>query len=141
MDGVAIERRLREFFETRAAAEGIAAAWLFGSFAGGTPRARSLVEAGADLTVGVLFKEPPSPKTDEATLRQRRELDMALGLTAWIVVLNGCEWLETVFGMLQDQHLLVEGDRSQRVAFEVRARNEFWDFEPYLKLYRSKNPR
>ena len=53
MDAVAIERQLRELFKARAEAEGIAAAWLFGSVARGT------ASPDSDVDVGVLFREDP----------------------------------------------------------------------------------
>lgn len=160
MDGAAIERRLREFFEARAEAEGIAAAWLFGRFA------RNISKSESSIEIGVLFKEEPFVTlgedgdafsfppirgrgwAGEARVREkelgdvgrvRRDLEGLLERTVHIVVLNDCEWLELMFEMLRDDQLLVENDKSQRVEFEVRTLNEFWDFEPNLRLMQSKN--
>lgn len=160
MDGAAIERRLRDFFEARAEAEGIAAAWLFGRFARAVSRSESSVE------IGILFKEEPfvtlSNDPHELSLppirgrgwagearvrekelgdvrRVRRDLEDLLSCSVQVVVLNDCEWLELMFEMLRDAQLLVENDKSQRVEFEVRTLNEFWDFEPNLRLMQSKN--
>jgi hypothetical protein len=44
--------------------------------------------------------------------------------------------VDLIVRVLRDGKLLVDRDRSRRIQFEVRSRNEFWDLEPYLRLYR-----
>ena len=39
--------------------------------------------------------------------------------------------------VLRDGHLIVDRDKSRRIAFEVRTRNEFFDLEPILRRYRT----
>jgi hypothetical protein len=39
--------------------------------------------------------------------------------------------------VLREGHLLVDGGPSARIAFEVRTRNEAFDFEPILTRYRA----
>ena len=129
MDAVAIERRLREFFRTRAAAEGIAAAWLFGSVARGTARPDS------DVDIGVLFREDPPRTLAGYHFDLEADLQELLRLPVQLVVLNRAP-IDLTFEVLRDGRLLVNQDPARRVDFEVRARNEYWDMEPYLRLYR-----
>lgn len=129
MDGAAIERRLREFFEARAEAEGIAAAWLFGSVARGTARPDS------DVDVGVLFREDPPQTLAGYRFDLETELELLLGLPVQLVVVNRAP-SDLVFRVLRDGKLLVNQDPSRRVGFEVRTLKEYWDMEPQRRLYR-----
>lgn len=128
MDGVAIERRLRELFKARAAAEGIAAAWLFGSVARGTARPDS------DVDVGVLFREDPPRTLAGYRFDLEADLQELLGLPVQLVVLNRAP-VDLAFAVLRDGKLLVNQDPSRRIEFEVRTRNEYWDMEPNWQLY------
>jgi predicted nucleotidyltransferase len=134
VDGTTIERRLRDFFEARAEAEGIAAAWLFGSVARGTAR------AGSDVDVGVLFQEDPPRTLDGYRFDLEAELETLLHLPVQLVVLNRAP-VDLVQRVLRDGKLLVNQDPSRRIRFEVRTRNEYWDLEPYLRLYRRQGAR
>jgi len=129
MDGQEIERRLREFFVERAAAEGIAAAWLFGSVARGTARPDS------DVDVGVLFTQDPPRTLEGCRFDLEADLERLLRVPTQLVVLNHVspELAVHVFGKGK---LLVEQDRSKRVEFEVRSRFAYWDLEPYIRLWR-----
>ncbi|MFL6193273.1 MAG: type VII toxin-antitoxin system MntA family adenylyltransferase antitoxin [Thermoanaerobaculia bacterium] len=130
MDQTAIENRLREILTALAEREGIAAAYLFGSVARGTAR------LGSDIDVGVLYSE--DPPLSLAGLGLQDELERALGLPIRVVVLNRVA-PELAFRILNDNRLLVEWDRGARTNFEVNSRNEYWDFEPVLHLYRHTN--
>lgn len=131
MDSAAIEGKLREILAARSEAEGIAAAYLFGSVARGTARPDS------DVDVGVLYSKDP-PKTFSGlglSLDLESDLESALGLPVQVVALNDAP-VDLIIRVLRDGKLLVDRDRSRRIQFEVRSRNEFWDLEPYLRLYR-----
>ncbi len=129
MDATAIESELRKVLAERAAAEGIAAAWLFGSVARGTARPDS------DVDVGILFRKTPPRTFEGLSLDLEGDLERALGLPVQLVVLNRAP-VDLIVRVLRDGKLLVDLDRSKRIWFEVNSRNEFWDLEPYLKLYR-----
>lgn len=129
MDSVAVEDKLRECLGAHAEREGIAAAWLFGSVARGTQR------AGSDVDVGVLYSEDPPKTLAGLGFGLQDELEEALGLPVQVVVLNRAP-VDLIVRVLRDGKLLVERDRSRRVGFEVRSRNEYWDLAPYLRLYR-----
>jgi uncharacterized protein len=128
MDAAEIEEKLRSLLAARAEADGIAAAYLFGSVARGTARPDS------DVDVGVLYSVDP-PKTLAGMFDLEGDLESALGLPVQVVVLNYAP-VDLIVRVLRDGKLLVDRDRSRRIQFEVRSRNELWDLEPYLRLYR-----
>jgi predicted nucleotidyltransferase len=128
-DAQAIERRLRDFFAERAEAEGIAAAWLFGSVARGKARADS------DVDVGVLFTETPPRTLAGCRFDLEGELELLLRIPVQLVVLNHVS-PELAVQVIREGKLLADQDRSRRVEFEVRSRFEYWDLEPYIRLWR-----
>lgn len=127
MDPERIESALREFFAGENRAEGIAAVYLFGSVARGTSR------AGSDVDVGVLYaNEPPGLER----FRLEGDLERHLGgLPVQLVVLNIAP-VDLIHRVLRDGKLLLDHDRSRRISFEVRSRNEYWDLLPFLRRYR-----
>ncbi len=129
MDPAAIELQLREFLTANAEREGIAAAYLFGSVARGTAR------PGSDVDVGILYSEEPPRTLKGLGLDLEGDLEDILELPVQLVVLNRAP-VDLVIRVLRDGKLLVNRDRSKRVRFEVRARNEFWDLEPILRRCR-----
>jgi hypothetical protein len=129
MDAVAVETKLREVLNARAGSEEIAAAWLFGSVARGTAGPES------DVDVGVLYRQDPPRSLAGLGLDLEGDLETALGLPVQLLVLNRAP-ADLILRVLRDGRLLVDRDRSRRIQFEVRSRNEYWDLEPYLRLYR-----
>jgi predicted nucleotidyltransferase len=125
---------LKEYFAERADVEGIAAAWLFGSVARGTAGPRS------DVDVAILYSKEPPPGLAGLGLSLEGDLERLLGLPVQVVVLNRAS-VDLVHRVLRDGALLVDRDRSRRIAFEVRSRNEFWDIEPFLRQYRLEEAR
>lgn len=107
----------------------IAAVYLFGSVATGR------VKAGSDVDVGVLYRRPPpatllgQPYEQEAVLSQR------LGRPVQIVVMNTAP-PDLIHRILRDGALVIEADPSARIAFEVKARNAYFDLIPMLREYR-----
>ena len=129
MDPATIETRLRDFLSAHAEEEGIAAAYLFGSVARGTPR------PGSDVDVGILYSEAPPQTLKGLGFRLEGDMEKLLGLPVQLVVLNRAP-VDLIFRVLRDGKLLVERDRSKRVRFEVKSRFDYWDLEPYLRMYR-----
>jgi len=120
MDAAEIEHRLRDFFAARAEDEGIDAAWLFGK-----------------TDVGVLFREGSPQVLAERPANLRAELEHLLGEPVQLVVLNHVAPDQAMLALREDR-LLVNQDPPRRVEFEVRTRQEYWDMEPYLRLYRHR---
>jgi len=129
MNAAAIEAKLREFLSRNAEREGIAAAYLFGSVA------RDTAAPGSDVDVGVLYEEDPPLTLEGLGLRLEGDLESLLGKPVQVVVLNHAP-VDLTIRVLRDGKLLVDRDRTKRIDFEVKTRFEFFDLEPYLKLYR-----
>lgn len=133
LDPVTLANTLGEFLAARAEEERIAAAWLFGSVARGTARSDS------DVDVGILYREDP-PRTLAGigqVFNLEQELTEITGLPIQVVALNRAP-VDLIIRVLRDGKLLLGQDSLRRVDFEVRSRNEFWDLEPYLRLYRGQ---
>jgi hypothetical protein len=134
VDTEASSGTLRDLLGARAEAEGIAAAWLFGSVARGTARPDS------DVDVGVLYREAP-PRTLAGVGRVfglEEDLAEATGLPIQVVNLNQAP-VDLIVRVFRDGKLLVDRDPLRRIEFEVSSRNEYWDLEPYLRLYRGQS--
>jgi uncharacterized protein len=110
----------------------LAAAYLYGSVA------RDEARPGSDVDVGVLFVEDPPPTLAGLPTRVEAELAELLHGNVQVVSLNSAP-VDLVQRVLRDGVLLLDRDRSRRIAFEVRSRNAYWDLLPILERYR--NPR
>jgi len=108
----------------------VIAVYLFGSVARGETRIDS------DVDVGVLFVQPPPRTLDGPRFSLEGELERLLGRDVDLVVLNDAP-VDLRIRVLRDGHVLVDRDRTARLAFEVQTRNEYFDLEPVLALYRS----
>ncbi len=127
MDAGETETRLREFFSTRPC--GLVAAYLFGSVGRGTPGPQS------DIDVAILYLASPPAKLDSPALTLEGDLERLLGRPVQVVVLNSAP-VDLIHRVLRDGRLLFESSRSARIAFEVKARNEYFDLLPHLRRYR-----
>ncbi|MBK1630111.1 DNA polymerase subunit beta [Thiohalocapsa halophila] len=105
-------------------------AYLFGSVARGEDRPDS------DVDLAVLFRDDPPRTLAGLHLDLADRLTGALGgRRVDLVVLNRAP-VDLVHRVLRDGVLLLERDRSARIRFEVRARNEYFDLLPHLERYR-----
>ncbi len=119
--------RLEEYF--RANRCGIAAVYLYGSVARGAARDDS------DVDVAVLFEQDPPHTLEGLHADLGHALEEALGARVDIVVLNHAP-VDLAHRVLRDGILACDANRSARIQFEVRARNEYFDLEPHLRRYR-----
>lgn len=122
-----IAQRITDFFATQ---EHIAAVYLFGSVATGTAR------PGSDVDIAVLFDAPPVRALNGPRFVVEGELETALGERVDLVVLNDAP-ADLAIRVMRDGLLLNDVDRAKRIAFEVRTRNEAFDLQPMLTLYRA----
>jgi predicted nucleotidyltransferase len=122
-----VENDLRDFFAL--GAPGVVAVYLFGSEARGTARPDS------DVDVALLYAKEPAETLDSPRLALEGDLERLLGRPVQVVVLNSAP-ADLVHRVLRDGRLLFEADRSARIAFEVAARNEYFDLLPVLRRYR-----
>ena len=108
--------------------------YLYGSRARGTERPSS------DVDLAVLLDRDPPPSFSGLPLDIESALEHRLGLPVQIVVLNRAP-SDLVHRVLRDGHLIIERDRSRRIRFEVRARNEFFDLQRVRDEYRRPRKR
>ncbi len=107
------------------------AVYLFGSVARGT------AHPGSDVDIGVLYQAlPPAtllgqPFSDEADLAEQ------LARPVQVIVMNRAP-VDLVHRIMRDGILVLEQDKSRRIAFEVRSRNEYFDLLPMLREYRKR---
>ncbi|MEQ1892290.1 MAG: nucleotidyltransferase domain-containing protein [Planctomycetota bacterium] len=123
----ALTERLRAFFE-KAPAE-LVCAYLYGSFARGEEH------AGSDVDLGLLFRTRPESTLDATPRRIEDALERELGRVVEVVVLNDAS-SDLVHRVMRDGILVLDRDRSFRLAFEVRSQNEYFDMQPIWLLYR-----
>jgi uncharacterized protein len=123
-----VEARLAAYFERHA--RGIAAVYLFGSTARGTAGADS------DVDLGILYSQTPPATLDGQPYELESDLERQLGRPVEVVVLNTAA-ADLRRRVLAAGRLLAEPDRSARIAFEVRTRNEAFDLDPILRRYRA----
>jgi len=107
----------------------VVAAYVFGSVARGDARPAS------DVDVAVLLTGPVPGRLAGLPYSLERRLELALRRAVQVVVLNSAP-PELVARVLRDGEILLERDRSQRIRFEVRARNLYFDLQPFLRRYR-----
>ncbi len=112
---------------------GLVCAYLFGS------TARGVARPGSDLDVAALFASDPPHTLAGLTLDLADDLSAATGRPVDLVVLNRAP-VDLVHRVLRDGILLLDRDRSARIRFEIRARNEYFDLLPYLQRYRRTAP-
>lgn len=108
---------------------GIAAAYLFGSFARKEGRAES------DLDIAVLFTSSPAKTIAHPSVALSVDLEARMRRSVQVVVLNDAP-PDLVHRVLRDGRLLIDSNPSLRIQFEVRARNEYFDLLPVLRRYR-----
>jgi len=108
----------------------VSAAYLFGSVARGTPSPSS------DVDLGVLLRGA-ARTLEEQLFDYQDRLQGAIGCPVHIIVLNNAP-ADLVHRVLRDGRLLLERDRAARIAFEVRARNMYFDLQPVLTAYRQR---
>jgi predicted nucleotidyltransferase len=108
----------------------LVAAYLFGS------HGRGEATPSSDVDVAIWLER--APRTfDEYPFELAADLEQALGKPVDLVVLNTAP-SDLVHRVLSDGVLLIERDRSARVRFEVRARNDYFDMLPIRNAYRRR---
>jgi hypothetical protein len=112
----------------------VVAVYLFGSMARGTAGLRS------DVDVAALFERTPPHRLMGSRFDLEGELERVLGRRVDLVVLNDAA-VDLRRRVLRDGRLLLDRDRSARIAFEVRTRNEAFDLEPVIARYRAARRR
>ena len=118
--------RLRELLERQPA---IACAYLFGSVA------RGAASSTSDIDLAVLLEQPTADTLRGPLARLRLDLEDALGRPVDLMTMETAP-PDLIHRVLRDGVLLVDRNPNHRIAFEVRARNDYFDLLPYLTEYR-----
>ena len=130
VDTAPVTRVVADYFRDK---PGIVAVYLFGIVAKGMAR------AGSDVDIGVLYVDPPPRTLMAQPFAEESELTERLGHPAQVIVMDRAP-ADLVHRILRDGILVLELDKSRRIAFEVRSRNEYFDLLPMLNEYR-RQPR
>jgi predicted nucleotidyltransferase len=109
--------------------EDILAAWVFGSTARGT------ASPGSDVDVAVLRGRPSTGTLDDLLCELASLLEGAVGRTVDLVVVDDAD-PDLVHRVLRDGMLVLDRDRSRRIAFEVRMRSLYFDLLPVREKIR-----
>lgn len=104
-------------------------AYLYGS------HARGEEQAGSDVDVAVLLPGDTVPQLSGPMTTLRGDLERLLRRPVDLTDVRRAP-VDLVHRILRDGKLLVERDLAERVRFEVRARNEYFDLLPHLRRYR-----
>ena len=107
----------------------VVAAYLFGS------EARGAATSASDIDVAVLCDEIATARLTEPIEALRVDLERALRRPVDLLVLNSAP-PDLVHRVLRDGRVVTDRDRSARIRFEVRSRNEYFDLLPILREYR-----
>ena len=108
----------------------VVAVYLYGSYARGTATDES------DIDLGLLLNAPPAPTLSNVVRDVEAAVERLVGKPVEAVALNRAA-PDLVHPVLRDGVILVDRDKSARIRFEVRARNEYFDLAPLRRLYRS----
>ncbi|HVR41761.1 MAG TPA: nucleotidyltransferase domain-containing protein [Thermoanaerobaculia bacterium] len=127
MDELQVEQALREFFARDP--HGAVAVYLFGSVG------RMEARADSDVDVGVLFEKIPPSTLDSMPFQLDGELEELLRTEVDVVSLNTAS-ADLRYRVIRDGRIVLDADRSRRLAFEVATRNEYWDLLPILRRVR-----
>jgi len=127
MDATVAVEQLRRFFEARP--DGVVCVYLFGS------TARGGAGAGSDVDVGVLLDHDPPATLEGSGVRLEGELERQLGARVDLVLLNRAP-VDLIHRVLKDGILVFDRAPLERIRFEVRARNAWFDLKPILDRYR-----
>jgi predicted nucleotidyltransferase len=127
-----IADKLRDFFGAKS--DGLAAVYLFGSVARGEARPDS------DVDVAVLYRGELPRTLEGLPLELEGELERLLRRPVDVIALNRAP-LDLVHHVLREGVLIAEPDRSARIRFEVKSRNEYFDLLPTLERYRRMGSR
>lgn len=124
------EKMKDELSETlRRAPMPIVAAYLFGS------RARGDAKAASDIDIAVLTAQEGERVLVGPLSHLSGILERELKRSVDLVDMRSAS-PDLVHRILRDGELIVETDSGARVAFEVQARNKYFDVLPHLRRYR-----
>lgn len=108
--------------------EGVLFCYIFGSLAYGKFNSES------DVDIAVYLDEKKSDDFFDKRLDLISEISQILGIEADILVLNTAS-LFLKYVVLREGKLIFSRDESQRIDFELKTINNYFDFKPVLEKY------
>jgi predicted nucleotidyltransferase len=112
-----------------AARPDVVCAWLFGS------RARGDARPDSDVDVALLLDRDPGGTLPASGIAVAGELERVLASPVDVVVVDLAP-PDLVHRVMRDGILLLDRDPGRRIAFEVAARNRWFDLQPIIAAYR-----
>jgi uncharacterized protein len=109
--------------------ESLVAAYLFGSVA------RGRTHAASDVDVGLLYRSRLASTLEAQPFELEARLQAELACNVQLVVMNTAP-TDLVHRILRDGILVLDRDKSQRIAFEVQSRNQYFDMQRIWAEYR-----
>jgi uncharacterized protein len=128
MEREQVVETLRRYFAGR---DDVVAAYLFGSAARGTARPSSDVDVGVVLRAG----RPRDLHAYGRLVDVQADLEERMHCAVDVVPMNGAP-PDLLHRILRDGVCVHDSDPAARVAFELQARNEYFDLLPVLVRYR-----
>ncbi len=107
----------------------VVAVYLYGSYGRGAATDES------DIDLGLLLTAPPAPTLSNIVRDVEAAVERLAGKKVEAVALNRAA-PDLVHRVVRDGVILLDRDRSARIRFEVRARNEYFDLAQLRRLYR-----
>lgn len=121
-----IEEKIKKTFEKD---KNILFAYVFGSQVSGRANFES------DIDVAVFLDEKRVKDVFKKRLHLIEELQAKLKKNTEVVILNEIRSIFFKFVIIKEGMLVFEGDHSQRVDFELKTMQEYYDYQPFLKEY------
>ncbi|MFV8833346.1 nucleotidyltransferase domain-containing protein [Aquisalimonas sp.] len=107
----------------------VACVYLYGS------RARGNERSDSDIDLAVLFRDVQPARLVSPLSGLAESVERATGLTADVIDMEHAP-VDLIHRILRDGHLIADYAPARRIAFEVNARNQYFDLLPYLQEYR-----
>ena len=104
---------------------GVVAAYLFGSYA------RDEAGPNSDLDIAVLFHQAPERTLMNPSVTLQGNLERQFRVPVDLIVMNSAP-VDLIHRVLRDSVLLSGRDAPERISFEVKARNDYFDLLPHL---------
>jgi predicted nucleotidyltransferase len=120
---------LKEFFSKK---EDVVFAYLFGSIAYNNYNSKS------DIDVAVFLENKEDKDLFDERINLIVELEKKFKRDVDVVILNSVKDVFLRYVIFREGILLFRKDEEQRINFELRAMREYFDFAPYIKMYKEK---
>lgn len=105
--------------------------YVFGSMVRGDAR------VGSDVDVAVYLDGSKDEDTYDIRLKLMESLTREVGTEADVVIMNTAKPVLR-YTIIREGKLVIDNSPGRRIDFELKAANEYFDFQPNLKMYRDR---